>query len=74
MAQPEGFVVCGNENMGCHLRRPICRLKQSSMQWYIKFNRTIRKFGFEENKKYHCIYAKFKKEKYIFLVLYCRGP
>jgi hypothetical protein len=30
----------------------------------------MRKFGFEKNKEDNYIYAKFKKEKYIFLVLY----
>ena len=70
MAQPKGFVVSGKEHMGCHLRRSIYGLKQASRQWYIKFDQTIRKFGFEENKEDNCIYAKFRKGKYIFLVLY----
>jgi hypothetical protein len=48
MAQPKGFVVSGKENMGCHLRRSIYGLKQASRQWYIKFDHTIKKFGFEE--------------------------
>jgi hypothetical protein len=70
MAQPKGFVVSGKEHMGCHLRRSIYGLKQASKQWYIKFDQTIRKFGFEENKEDNWSYAKFKKWKYIFLVLY----
>jgi hypothetical protein len=37
---------------------------------YLKFDETIRKFCFEENKEDNCIYAKFKKGKYTFLVLY----
>jgi hypothetical protein len=70
MAQPKGFVMSGKERMGYHLRRSIYGLKQASRQWYIKFDQTIRKFGFEENKEDNCIYAKFRKGKYIFLVLY----
>jgi hypothetical protein len=70
MAQPKGFDMHRKEHMGCHLRRYICGLKQASRQWYLKFDQTIRKFGFEENKEDNCIYAKFKKGKYIFLVLY----
>jgi hypothetical protein len=70
MAQPKGFVVRGKEHMGCLLRRSIYGLKQASRQWYIKFDQTIRNFGFEENKEDNFIYAKFKKGKYIFLVLY----
>ena len=36
----------------------------------MKFDSTIKKFGFQENVEDNCIYAKFKNEKYIFLVLY----
>jgi hypothetical protein len=31
---------------------------------------TIRKFGFKGNEEDNCIYAKFKNEKFIFLILY----
>ena len=70
MAQPKGFVVKGNENMGCRLKKSIYGLKQASRQWYLKFDKTIKKFGFKENVEGNCIYAKFKNEKYIFLILY----
>jgi hypothetical protein len=70
MAQAKGFVVEGKENLGCHLTKSIYRLKQTSRQWYLKFDETIRKFGFKENEEDNCIYAKFKNEKFIFLVLY----
>ena len=36
----------------------------------MKFDETIRKFGFKKNKEDNCIYAKFKNGKFIFLVLY----
>jgi hypothetical protein len=59
--------------LGCHLTKSIYGLKQASRQWYLKFNETIRKFGFKENEEDNCIYAKFKNEKFIFLVLYVDG-
>jgi hypothetical protein len=70
MAQSKGFVVKGKENLGCHLTKSIYELKHASMQWYLKFDETIRKFGFKDNEEDNCIYAKFKNEKFIFLVLY----
>ena len=70
MAQPKGFVVEGKERMGCSLEKSIYGLKQASRQWYLKFDETIRKFGFKENEEDNCIYAKFKNEKFIFLILY----
>jgi len=70
MAQPKGFVVTGKERMGCRLKKSIYGLKQASRQWYLKFDKTIRKFGFKENVEDNCVYAKFKNGKYIFLVLY----
>jgi hypothetical protein len=70
MAQPKGFAVKGKEHMGCHLRKSIYGLKQASRQWYLKFDETIRSFGFKENEEDNCIYAKFRNEKFIFLIWY----
>ena len=60
----------GKERMGCRLRKSIYELKQASRQWFLKFDETIRKFGFKENDEDNCIYAKFKSGKFIFLILY----
>ena len=65
MAQPEGFVVEGKELMGCRMKKSIYGLKQASRQWYLKFDSTIRKFGFQEYIEDNCVYAKFKNEKCI---------
>jgi hypothetical protein len=56
--------------MECHLRKSIYGLKQTSRQWYLKFDETIRSFGFKENEEDNCIYANFRNEKFIFLILY----
>jgi hypothetical protein len=63
MAQPKGFVVKGNEHMGCHLKKFIYGLKQAFRQWYLKFDETIRSFGLKENEEDNCIYAKFRSKK-----------
>jgi hypothetical protein len=52
------------------LRKFIYGLKQASRQWYLKFDETIRNFGFKENEEDNCIYAKFRSGKFIFLILY----
>ena len=70
MVQPKNFVVEEKECMGCRLKKSIYGLKQISRQWYLKFDSTIRKFGFQENVEDNCVYAKFKNGKYIFLILY----
>jgi hypothetical protein len=66
MAQPKGFTVKGK----CHLKKSIYGLKQASRQWYLKFDETIRSFGFKENEEDNNIYAKFRSGKFIFLILY----
>ena len=60
MKQPKGFFMEGKEHMGCRLKKSIYGLKQASRQWYLKFNDTIKRFGFKENVEDNCIYAKFK--------------
>jgi hypothetical protein len=70
MAQPKYFIIKGKENMGCRLKKSIYGLKQASRQWYLKFDRTIKGFGFKKNIEDNCVYAKFKNGKYIFLILY----
>jgi hypothetical protein len=56
--------------MGFHLNKFIYGLKQPCMQWYLKFDETIRNFGFKENEEDNCIYAKLRNIKFIFLILY----
>ena len=46
MAQPKGFVMEGKERMGYRLKKSIYGLKQASRQWYLKFDQSIKNFGF----------------------------
>ena len=38
MIQPEGFIVQGQENLVCKLRKRLYGLKQAPRQWYKKFD------------------------------------
>jgi hypothetical protein len=69
MTQPKGVAMKGKERMGCRLKKFIYRLKQGSRQWYLKFDRIIRNFGFKGNVEDNYVYAKFKNKKFIFLIL-----
>ena len=60
----------GKERKGYCLKKSIYGLKQASRYWYLKFDSTIRKFGFKGNVEDNCIYAKFKHGKSIFLILH----
>jgi Reverse transcriptase (RNA-dependent DNA polymerase) len=70
MKQPEDFIVKGKEHMGCRLKRSIYGLKQTSRQWYLKFDQVITGFGFKENTIDQCIYLKVSGSKFIILILY----
>jgi hypothetical protein len=56
--------------LGCRLKKSIYGLKQTSRQWYLKFDKIIKEFGFKENVEDNCVYVKFKNGNYIFLILY----
>ena len=55
--------------MVCKLQKSIYVLKQTSRQWYLKFDEVVTADGFKENIVDQCIYMKVSGRKYIFLVL-----
>ena len=66
----EGFIIEGQKDMVCKLKKSIYGLNQASRQWYLKFDETITKFSFKENIVDPCIYLKISGSKFIFLVMY----
>ena len=70
MMQPEGFIVEGQEQKVCKLLRSIYGLKQASRSWNLRFDETIKTFGFEQNVDEPCVYKYIKETKVVFLVLY----
>ena len=69
MVQPEGFIVQGHEQKVCKLQRCIYGLKQASRSWNIRFDTTIKSYGFEQNVDEPCVYKRIIDKKVIFLVL-----
>ena len=70
MVQPKNFESNDSKQLVCRLKRSIYGLKQTSRQWYRKFDQVITSFGFKENTVDQCIYLKFSGSKFIILVLY----
>ena len=70
MEHPTGFTEVGKEHLVCKLNKSIYGLKQTSRQWYLKFDRIITQNGFKENTIDKCIYLRVNGSSYIFLVLY----
>ena len=70
MKQPEGFIQQGQEPMVCKLNRSIYGLKQASRSWNIRFDTTIKSYGFDQNLDEPCVYKKIINSLVVFLVLY----
>ena len=71
MTQPEGFKVAGKENMVCKLEKSLYGLKQSSRQWYKRFDEFMLRQGYKRSKYDHCVYLhKLKDGSFVYLLLY----
>ena len=70
MVQPEGYVAQGQEQKVCKLLMSIYGLKQASRSWNLRFDETIKTYGFEQNVDEPCVYKCIDNKKVVFLVLY----
>ena len=52
------------------MQRFIYGLKQASRSWNIRFNETIKSYGFEQSVAEPCVYKQIDKDNVVFLVLY----
>ena len=70
MTQPEGFVQLKNSGKVCKLQRSIYGLKQASRSWNLRFDESVKVFGFVKNEDEPCVYKKISGSAIVFLVLY----
>ena len=70
MAQPEGFVIEGQESKVCKLRKSLYGLKQAPKQWYEKFNNTLITNGYVVNNSDSCVYSKMIESDCVIICLY----
>ena len=59
MDQPEGFIVPGKEDFVCKLNKSLYGLKQSTRQWYKRFDSFMMSHGFKRSEYDSCVYIKF---------------
>src|SRR5262249_5767852 len=69
MTQLEGF-TSSDSNKVCKLQRSIYGLKQASRSWNIRFDETIKEFGFSQNPDEPCVYKRASGSAIVFLILY----
>lgn len=70
IAQPEGFVMKGQENKVCKLKKSIYGLRQASKDWYKKFDVTLKSNGFAVNASDSCLYSKMFESSCVIICLY----
>ena len=70
MTQPEGFVQPKNSGKVCKLQRSIYGLKHASRSWNLRFDESVKGFGFVKNEDEPCVYKKISGSAIVFLVLY----
>ena len=70
MIQPKGFIVQGQENLVCKLRKSLYGLKQAPRQRYKKFDSFMHRIGFKRCETDQRCYVKSFDNSYIILLLY----
>ena len=70
MVQPEGFIAKGQEKKVCKLQKFIYRFKQASRSWNIKFDQSVKSFGFVQSPDEPCVYKRCSDNVVVFLILY----
>ena len=70
MTQPERFVSSGRANQVCKLMRSIYGSKQILKSWNIRFDMTVKEFGFIKNMDEPYVYKKIS-ECYCLLSFVC---
>ena len=71
MQQPEGFVVEGKEDHVCLLKKSLYGLKQSSRQWYKRFDSFMVGSGYSRSSYDSCVYFRNTHDgSFIYLLLY----
>ena len=68
--QPEGYVIQGQENKVCKLRKSLYGLKQAPKQWYEKFDQTLVSDGYIVNSSDTCVYSKLFGQECVIICLY----
>ena len=70
MEQLISFIVKGQEDKVCKLRRSLYGLKQASRQWNLRFHRAVISYNFKMIEEDNCSYVKWSKRKFVILSLY----
>ena len=70
MTQPKRFISNERANQVCRLTRSIYGSKQILRSWNIRFDMTVKEFGFIKNTDEPCIYKKTSGSVIVFLVLH----
>ena len=68
MTQPEGFDIPEEAQKICKLQRSIYGLKQASRSWNLRFDETVKQYGFIKSEDEHCVYKKVSGSMIVFLV------
>ena len=69
-SQPKGLKEKDQEQKVCKLLKSIYGLKQASRSWNIRFDETIKSFGFHQSVDEACVYKLKREKNVVFLVLY----
>jgi hypothetical protein len=70
MTQVEGFVVAGQKNKVCHLKKAFYGLEQALHAWYSKIDEYLKEHGLHHSNANYNLYYYLENGQAVILLLY----
>lgn len=73
MTQPEGYVVVGEQDKLCKLKKGIYELTEAARSWHLKISKTLRERVFNKCASNLCLFKRDKNGNMSYVIVFVDG-